>query len=249
MLRASLAGECCPGAASDEGTARNGLCAKAGICDIVFSGHRLEADDQVSVSNGHGGRSSGRTANRQRPGGASRLQLAVNASSLCSEERPAACVLRVANRRDAAWIARNVDPDSVSVMKAPWLDHRSRLARRSVTLGCPVPAWPCPAAARINSIAARTLHSSLSKTSPVSSPAHRPRAQGPAESRHGVPASHLDDEPVRSDELVAAREVRAPLEDTQPPRPRKHRIAISSSFCRRCVGTVSERARRDASSA
>jgi len=94
----------------------------------------LEANDQASVSNGHGGRSSGWTVNRHWPGGASRLELAINASSLCSGECSAACALRIASRRDAALIARNVDPDLVSVMKAPWLDRRRRLAQRSVTL-------------------------------------------------------------------------------------------------------------------
>jgi hypothetical protein len=101
----------------------------------------------------------------QWPGGAFRLLPAENAGCLFVAGKRKAMKRCVVNRRDAAWIARNADPDSISVMKAPWFDQRNRLARRPLNLGCPVPVWPCPAAARINSIVVRTLRSaSLHRT-------------------------------------------------------------------------------------
>jgi len=189
MVRVSLAPECCIGPASGEGTARGGLCAKAGICDIVFSGHRWRPTIMCPFSNGHGGRSARSTASRQWPGGASRLQLALHASSLCLGERFKACASRSANRRSAIRIARN--PDPVSVMKAPWLDHRSRLARRSVIFRYFRLSRPCLALP-----GRRTLELSRRPNVALRSlSAHPPRKRRPAENRHGVPASHLDDEP------------------------------------------------------
>src|SRR5262245_16652415 len=117
----------------------------------------------------------------------------------------------IVDRRDAAWTAQNADPDSTSVMKAPWFDQRRRLARRSLTLRF------VPSLFGLARPPHASTHFVVRRPRPVSLPRIDSRKRRRAENRHVLSASHLDDEPVWSDELVAAREVRAPDEDTQPP--------------------------------
>jgi hypothetical protein len=66
----------------------------------------------------------------QWPGGAFRLSPAENAGCLCVARMLKTMKPCIANRHDAIWTAQDADPDFTSIMKAPWFDQRSRLARR-----------------------------------------------------------------------------------------------------------------------
>ena len=86
--------------------------------------------------------------------------------------------------------------------------------------------WPCPAAARIYSIRRPNI-------APVS--AWPAREQQPFENRHVVPVLISTRSPMRSEDLVAAREVRAREKDYAPTiRRRKHSVAPAPRFCAPC---------------
>jgi hypothetical protein len=99
---------------------------------MVFSGHRLKADDRVSVSDGHDeGNAARERSGRQCPGGAAtRRQSSATAGVLNSWEQSDIWEIRahLANRYEATRSAMNADPAFGLVMKAPWLDHRNRHA-------------------------------------------------------------------------------------------------------------------------
>lgn len=106
----------------------------------------------------------------------------------------------------------------------------------SVTYRCPVPVWPCPAAARINCFRRPNV-------APIS-PQNRTRAAAVRKPAcHAGP--HLDDETCAKRGLAAAREVRAREKDyAHTIRRRKHSVAPCPRFCCRCDPCVTARRRQ-----
>ena len=103
-----------------------------------------------------------------------------------------------------------------------------------VTLGCPVLVWPCPAAARINFPVARTLRSAHFRLILLTSD-----VESKTDTKCRLPILTMS--PVRSDELVAASEVRAHIEDTRPSTGckalKQNLFVILRALCRSCAGT------------